>query len=64
MKTTTMILALALATTGVNAFAQSANTGAPEATEGSKWYQAGTRELSSEAEKAKLEHEGFPQYNR
>lgn len=54
-------LAVALATTG--AVAQDKQEQAAPSAEAHKFYQAGERELYTEKERARLEREGFPQYN-
>jgi ABC-type sugar transport system substrate-binding protein len=66
MKATPVILGMALATSALGTLAApvaAAEDGyymAPAAQR--EWFQAGTFELQDEAQTAKLEREGFPQY--
>jgi ABC-type sugar transport system substrate-binding protein len=65
MKATPLILAMALATSALGTLAAPVAAAedsymAPDAQR--EWFQAGTFELQDEAQTAKLEREGFPQY--
>lgn len=60
MKASKLAIALLFATATTAAFAADGYTQSTEA--GTKWYEAGKRQLQSEAQTQQLEHEGFPQY--
>jgi len=65
MRATRLIFAMALATSSLGALAApaaGAEDGYMNSAAQREWFQAGTFELQNEAQAAKLESEGFPQY--
>ena len=65
MKVSPVILAIALATSSLGALAApvaDAEDAYMASANQHEWFQAGTFELQNEAQAAKLESEGFPQY--
>lgn len=63
MKVATLALALALATNAAGVLAApTMHEGSMTATPTRDWSQAGTFEQQNEAEKARLDRAGFPQY--
>jgi opacity protein-like surface antigen len=60
MKASKLALALLVAAASTAAFAADGYTQSTES--GTKWYEAGKRQLQSDEQNQKLEQEGFQQY--
>ncbi len=68
MNASKLIFAIVLAAAASSTFAatpqnMAANSQDSNVTRTHRWYQAGQIVMQEETERAKLEHEGFPQYS-